>query len=293
MCQDDKPVIGDRWKIKVETEIDSDNRPQSVFDQPHEGHRVEVGQHSILWQSLERISEIWDENDQRETHQEYTHGGIEIEWPDNRRYVRHGFDVEPQTNEDRDQIEREQYNEAWSVFEVISGISLRNHIDSPHRVPIGTSLRLWHVPFESDGLAVRHKFFGKSLYPPLAEMSTRLMFEPFSDGYYLGRLYVEPHDGDTAAINRTQHKEVNRELYTTGEGIERLDHPLVMKLDCRHYAVHSDATVPEETLVVPESTVDAQELHRLPGTREVLLAKADRAAQLLDLFTFPRSGTGI
>ncbi len=109
------------------------------------------------------------------------------------------------------------------------------------------------------------------------------MFEAFSDGYYLGRLYVEPHDGDRAVIHRRQHELVNRQLYATDEGIERLDAPLVMKLDNRHFPVHGDERVPEDTLVVPDSYVDDGTIRNPPSLREVLLAKADWAAQLMRL----------
>jgi hypothetical protein len=109
------------------------------------------------------------------------------------------------------------------------------------------------------------------------------MFEQFSGGYYLGRLYVEPFDGERPAMQDHQHEHVNRQLYATGEGIERLDAPLVMKLGRRHLAVHGDASVPERTLAVPHALVEDED--ELPDLREVLLAKADRAAQLIELGT--------
>lgn len=103
------------------------------------------------------------------------------------------------------------------------------------------------------------------------------MFEQFSSGYYLGRLFVEPYDGDRAVIQRTAHERVNRQLYTTGEGIERTDNPLVMKLDGTHFPVHGDDGVPSGTLAVPREVADDD----LPDRREVLLAKPDRAPALL------------
>lgn len=115
------------------------------------------------------------------------------------------------------------------------------------------------------------------------------MFEPFSQGYYVGRMYVEPHEGERALIHRAQHEAVNRQLYTTGTGIERLDNPLVMKLDCHHFPVHGDAGVPEDTLAIPRSIVQSDDVDTLPAVREILLAKADRAVQLLELFT-PHDG---
>jgi len=103
------------------------------------------------------------------------------------------------------------------------------------------------------------------------------MFEQFSGGYYLGELYVEPHDGDQAVIHRDDHQAVNEQLYTDGEGIERLDAPLVMKVDSTHFPVHGDEGVPSGTLAVPAPLLDETS----PSQREVLLAKANRAMELL------------
>jgi hypothetical protein len=108
------------------------------------------------------------------------------------------------------------------------------------------------------------------------------MFEQFSGGYYLGRLYVEPYDGDRPAMHSDQHEEVNRQLYATGEGVERVDTPLVMKLGRRHLAVHGEDGIPERTLAVPAAMLDERP-DRLPDLREVLLAKADRATQLMEM----------
>ncbi len=103
------------------------------------------------------------------------------------------------------------------------------------------------------------------------------MFERFSSGYYLGELYVEPHDGDRAVIQRADHEHMNEQLYASGSGIERLDAPLVMKLDGTHFPVHGDDDVPTGTLAVPETFGDDS----LPNRREVLLAEGTRAMELL------------
>ena len=110
------------------------------------------------------------------------------------------------------------------------------------------------------------------------------MFEAFSEGYYLGRLYVEPHDGVRPVMHAGQHERVNRQVYATDDGLERLDHPLVMKLDDQHFAVHGADGVPADTLGLPEPLLEETRIERPPALREVLLAKADRAAQLLDWF---------
>ena len=107
------------------------------------------------------------------------------------------------------------------------------------------------------------------------------MFERFSGGYYLGRLYVEPHGGERAVMQRDQHERVNEQLYATGDGLERLDAPLVMKLDTNHFPVHGDTSVPADTLALPRALLDGCRVSKPPELREVLLATADHAARLI------------
>jgi hypothetical protein len=111
------------------------------------------------------------------------------------------------------------------------------------------------------------------------------MFERFSRGYYVGRLSIEPtpNEESRALIQRATHERLNEQLYATGEGIERTDLPLVMKLETHHFAVHGESSVPKDTLWLPESVLADSRIETPPTLREVFLAKADRAAQLLRL----------
>lgn len=113
------------------------------------------------------------------------------------------------------------------------------------------------------------------------------MFEQFSSGYYLGRLYVEPTDGEHAVIRRDHHETVNEQLYASGDGVERLDHPLVMKVGRTHLPVHGAEGVPERTLAVPEPALDAAGIRNPPTLSEVLLAKREVASQLVSLDPAP------
>ena len=120
------------------------------------------------------------------------------------------------------------------------------------------------------------------------------MFEAFSAGYYLGRLYVEPYAGDRAVMHREQHERVNEQVYADGEGVERLDHPLVMKVDETHFPVHGAEDVPADTLGVPDPLLSATRVADPPALKEVLLARADRAGQLLRHFgADPRGDTDV
>ncbi|WP_435333733.1 DUF5802 family protein [Haloarchaeobius sp. TZWWS8] len=110
------------------------------------------------------------------------------------------------------------------------------------------------------------------------------MFEEFSRGYYFGRMYVVPYDGDRPVMQRDQHASVRRHVYaedaeepTAASGQD----PLVMKLDTSHIAVHGEAAVPADTLAVPSSLLDRLDVDGAREPTEVFLAKADRAEQLM------------
>lgn len=108
------------------------------------------------------------------------------------------------------------------------------------------------------------------------------MFEQFSSGYYLGRLYVEPGPGDHAVIHQRIHERLNEELYATGEGVERLDHPLLMKVGQSHVPVLGAPEVPERTLAVPEETLERSGIRNAPALSEVLLAKPEVAERFFE-----------
>ncbi len=109
------------------------------------------------------------------------------------------------------------------------------------------------------------------------------MFEVFSRGYYLGRLYVTPTDGDRALMHSEQHERINEEVYATGDGLERLDTPLVMKLETHHFPVHGADDVPTNTLALPEPMLEGTSVRNPPSLQEVFLARRERARQLLSL----------
>lgn len=110
------------------------------------------------------------------------------------------------------------------------------------------------------------------------------MFEEFSAGYYLGRLYVKPHEGERALINEEHHERANEQVYATGEGVERLDNPLLMKLDEAHFPVHGAPGVTTGTLAIPGELLESTGVEDPPTLTAVMLAKAGRATQLMGWF---------
>lgn len=111
------------------------------------------------------------------------------------------------------------------------------------------------------------------------------MLERFAAGYYLGQLYVEPHEGVHALMDRSQHEQANERIYSTGYGIERLDQPLIVKLDGHHLPVVGSTNVPRDTLRIPERIQESINITNPPTLKEILIAKADLAGPLLDWFT--------
>ena len=107
------------------------------------------------------------------------------------------------------------------------------------------------------------------------------MFEPFSNSYYIGRMFVTPADTERPQIQQANLEWINEELIGTDASITRLDQPLVMKLGSRHFPVHGDKHVPEGTLALPDAYLDEADVENPPSVCSVLLAKGDRAKQLL------------
>lgn len=111
------------------------------------------------------------------------------------------------------------------------------------------------------------------------------MFEEFSAGYYIGQLYVESYDGDHAIMDSEQHEAANEQIYDSGDSIERRDHPLVMKIEQCHIPVFAADDLPTDTLGLPKNVLASTRIDNPPTVKEVLVAKAERAAQLVEWAT--------
>lgn len=106
------------------------------------------------------------------------------------------------------------------------------------------------------------------------------MFQPFASDYLLGRLTVTPYSGDEPVIQEEDHERINEHLYG-GDGVFRIDRPLVMKVDERHIPVTGDASVPSNTLALPDDIIEDLRLRNPPEQKEVLLAKPDAGLEFM------------
>ncbi len=111
------------------------------------------------------------------------------------------------------------------------------------------------------------------------------MFEEFSAGYYVGQLYIELTDGEHAVMDRDQHQAANEQVYATGEGVERVDLPLIMSVDESYFPVFGADDVSTDTLAVPGTILETTRINDPPTLKEVLVAKAAEATRLLDWAT--------
>jgi hypothetical protein len=102
------------------------------------------------------------------------------------------------------------------------------------------------------------------------------MFEDFSSGYYLGRMYVEPHDAERPVMQDDEFETVSRGVYDE-------EKPLVMKIGNRHLVVDGDGGVPSGTLGVPKEIAEGLRLRNPPSVKDVLLAKEGHATRILSL----------
>ncbi|MFB6282759.1 MAG: DUF5802 family protein [Halobacteria archaeon] len=112
------------------------------------------------------------------------------------------------------------------------------------------------------------------------------MFEDFSRGYYLGRIFVEPTDGEKPALQEEQYRKIKKALYQdSGETSIRsgTDKPLVFKINNSHLKVEGDHEIPSKTLGIPRKVLDGIRIDNPPTLKEVLLAKPKHASNILSL----------
>ena len=113
------------------------------------------------------------------------------------------------------------------------------------------------------------------------------MLEEYSAAYYIDRVLVEPGDGVRAVLERGQFQQAVATVYAPLDSITWIDVPLVVKLGRRHLPVFGSAAVPSGTLTVPAVVLDSTRFENPPTLTEILVAKAERAARLLEWFAPP------
>lgn len=74
-------------------------------------------------------------------------------------------------------------------------------------------------------------------------------------------------------------------MYDSGGPIERRDYPLVMKIEQCYVPVFGTDDLPADTLGLLEAVLLSARIDNPPTVKEVLVAKAERAAQLLEWVT--------
>lgn len=102
----------------------------------------------------------------------------------------------------------------------------------------------------------------------------------WNPAYHLVSLIVE--EGDVPALNPRVHTEMNRVLYAEGEGIERLDYPILAKLKRRYFSVTRAETVDPYSIQLPAADLDQMEIDA-PDRCELLIAKKSHAPQIADI----------
>lgn len=107
------------------------------------------------------------------------------------------------------------------------------------------------------------------------------MFEEFSDSYFIGRLFVRPGDSNRPTIQQAQLERINDHVLDREEALADLRRPVVMKVGTHHIPVHGDAGVPEFTLELPKTLLEAAGIENSPSVEGVLLAKEAVEDQLL------------
>lgn len=108
-------------------------------------------------------------------------------------------------------------------------------------------------------------------------MSKPSSFEEFSDGYYLGQFIVVPGEVDLPTINDIVHENLQYRLY---DGAEK---PIVMKMGHRHFTVSKSADVATDEMTCSLPFLETLDFKNPPTQHEVLLAKADRAEQIIQM----------
>ena len=81
------------------------------------------------------------------------------------------------------------------------------------------------------------------------------MFEEFSAGYYLGRLYVSPREGEQAVMHEEHHEQANEQVYAT--------------LPSRDYGTNFGTVIADAYAVGAAANPDAYDLDPVAKANEI------------------------
>ncbi|AXR81496.1 DUF5802 family protein [Natrarchaeobaculum sulfurireducens] len=107
-----------------------------------------------------------------------------------------------------------------------------------------------------------------------------MILRNWNPAYKLTSVIVE--EGDVPALNPGVHTEMNRVLYAEGEGVERLDYPILAKLKKRYFEVTRSEAVDPEFIQLPPGDIEAMGLDT-PERCEMLVAKRENAPLIADI----------
>lgn len=109
------------------------------------------------------------------------------------------------------------------------------------------------------------------------------MLPKFSEGYYLDRVQIEEYPGDQIVMPTEEYTRIWNQLVAESSiSMDRLSGiPLVMKIGTTHVVVNREPGIPKDYVVVPEPILDTLGVSKTPETKEVLIPKLERVAQIL------------
>lgn len=102
----------------------------------------------------------------------------------------------------------------------------------------------------------------------------------WNDAFHLTTVMVE--EGPVPAFNPQVHEDLNRFLYTTGQGVERLDYPIMAKLKRRYFTVTASEDVGERFFQIPRETIDDLGIDA-PDLCQIFIARKDNASSIASM----------
>ena len=107
-----------------------------------------------------------------------------------------------------------------------------------------------------------------------------MILNNWNPAYKITSVIVE--EGNHVALDPGVHEQLNRVLYAEGEGVERLDYPILAKLKQRYFTVKADKSVDPGYIELPAGDIEEMGLDA-PERCRMLVAKRDSAPRIADM----------